>query len=58
MGHDEQALREAGVGNHDVAVVAIGEELEANILCWRPGPSSGDAHSITSSGAAWAPRKS
>lgn len=32
-GRDEQALREAGVGNCDVAVVAIGEELEANILC-------------------------
>lgn len=32
-GRDEQALREAGVGNYDVAVVAIGEELEANVLC-------------------------
>lgn len=32
-GRDEQALREAGVGNYDVAVVAIGEDLEANILC-------------------------
>jgi trk system potassium uptake protein TrkA len=32
-GRDEQALREAGVGRYDVAVVAIGEELEANILC-------------------------
>lgn len=32
-GRDEQALREAGVGSYDVAVVAIGEELEANILC-------------------------
>lgn len=32
-GRDEQALREAGVCNYDVAVVAIGEELEANILC-------------------------
>lgn len=32
-GRDEQALREAGVGNYDVAVIAIGEELEANILC-------------------------
>jgi trk system potassium uptake protein TrkA len=30
---DEQALRESGVGNYDVAVVAIGEELEANVLC-------------------------
>jgi trk system potassium uptake protein len=30
---DEDALREAGAGNHDVAVVAIGEDLEANILC-------------------------
>jgi trk system potassium uptake protein TrkA len=32
-GRDEQALREAGVGNYDVAVIAIGEELEASILC-------------------------
>jgi trk system potassium uptake protein TrkA len=32
-GRDEQALREAGVGDYDVAVVAIGEELDANILC-------------------------
>lgn len=32
-GRDKQALREAGVGNYDVAVVAIGEDLEANILC-------------------------
>lgn len=32
-GKDEAALREAGVGNYDVAVVAIGEDLEANILC-------------------------
>lgn len=32
-GRDEEALRQAGVGNHDVAVVAIGEDLEANILC-------------------------
>lgn len=32
-GRDEEALREAGVGNYDVAVVAIGEDLEANILC-------------------------
>lgn len=32
-GRDEQALREVGMGNYDVAVVAIGEELEANILC-------------------------
>lgn len=32
-GRDEQALREAGLANYDVAVVAIGEELEANILC-------------------------
>ena len=30
---DEEALREAGVGNCDVAVVAIGEDLEANIIC-------------------------
>ncbi len=32
-GRDEQALREAGVGKYDVAIVAIGEDLEANILC-------------------------
>ena len=31
-GRDEEALREAGVGKYDVAVVAIGEDLEANIL--------------------------
>lgn len=32
-GRDEEALRQAGVGKYDVAVVAIGEDLEANILC-------------------------
>jgi len=32
-GRDEDALREAGVGNYDVAVVGIGEQLEANMLC-------------------------
>lgn len=32
-GRDEAALREAGVGNYDVALIAIGEDLEANILC-------------------------
>lgn len=32
-GSDENALKEAGVGSHDVAVVAIGEDLQANILC-------------------------
>jgi trk system potassium uptake protein TrkA len=32
-GRDEEALREAGVGGYDVAVVAIGENLEANVLC-------------------------
>ncbi|MAC78674.1 MAG: potassium transporter KtrA [Rhodobacteraceae bacterium] len=32
-GRDEQALRELGVGNYDVALIAIGEDLEANILC-------------------------
>ena len=32
-GRDEAALREAGVGDYDVAVVAIGEDLEASILC-------------------------
>jgi len=29
---NEDALREAGVGKYDAAVVAIGEDLEANIL--------------------------
>lgn len=29
---DETALREAGVGNYDVAVIAIGENLEASVL--------------------------
>ena len=32
-GRDEEALREAGVGDYDVAVNAIGEDLEASILC-------------------------
>lgn len=32
-GADEDALKDAGVGSHDVAVVAIGEDLQANILC-------------------------
>ncbi|TQS73600.1 TrkA family potassium uptake protein [Rhodobacteraceae bacterium] len=32
-GKDEGALRQAGVADYDVAVVAIGEHLEANILC-------------------------
>lgn len=30
---DEEALREAGVGAYKTAIVAIGEDLEANILC-------------------------
>lgn len=30
---DDEALREAGLADYDVAVVAIGEDLEANILC-------------------------
>ncbi len=30
---DEDALKEAGAGQHDVAVVSIGEDLEASILC-------------------------
>ncbi|MFO7763604.1 MAG: TrkA family potassium uptake protein [Wenzhouxiangellaceae bacterium] len=30
---DEKALREAGVDQYDVAVVAIGEDLESNVLC-------------------------
>jgi trk system potassium uptake protein len=32
-GRDEEALRQAGLENYDVAVVAIGEDLEANVLC-------------------------
>jgi trk/ktr system potassium uptake protein len=32
-GRDEEALREAGVDKFDVALIAIGEDLEANILC-------------------------
>lgn len=32
-GRDEQTLRDAGLGAYDVAVIAIGEDLEANILC-------------------------
>ena len=32
-GKDELALKEAGVGDYDVAVIAIGEDIEANILC-------------------------
>lgn len=30
---DEEALREAGVGHCEVALIAIGEDLEANVLC-------------------------
>lgn len=30
---DDEALREAGVANCDVAIVAIGEDMEANIIC-------------------------
>jgi trk system potassium uptake protein TrkA len=32
-GRDEEALKQAGVGDYDVCVVAIGEDLEASILC-------------------------
>lgn len=32
-GRDELALREAGIGQYDVVVVAMGEDLEASILC-------------------------
>lgn len=32
-GRDEEALRQAGVADYDVGVVAIGENLEANIIC-------------------------
>jgi len=30
---DDDALREAGVDQYDVAVVAIGDDLESNVLC-------------------------
>jgi len=30
---DEEALRQAGVGDYDVAVIAIGHEIEASVLC-------------------------
>ena len=32
-GRDEHALREAGVDQYDVAVIAIGDDLESNVLC-------------------------
>ncbi len=32
-GRDELALRETGVGHYDVVLVAMGEDLEASILC-------------------------
>ena len=32
-GKDEAALKEAGLADYDVAIIAIGEDLEANILC-------------------------
>ncbi len=32
-GRDEQTLRDAGLANYDVTLVAIGENLEASILC-------------------------
>ncbi|WP_319568710.1 potassium channel family protein [Cohaesibacter marisflavi] len=32
-GKDESALKEAGLADYDVAIIAIGEDLEANILC-------------------------
>jgi trk system potassium uptake protein TrkA len=32
-GRDEQTLRELGLGAYDVTLVAIGENLEASILC-------------------------
>lgn len=30
---DEESLREAGVDQYDVAVIAIGDDLESNVLC-------------------------
>ncbi|OQX01254.1 MAG: potassium transporter KtrA [Thiothrix lacustris] len=32
-GRDEHALREAGIGHYDVVLIAMGEDLEASILC-------------------------
>lgn len=32
-GRDELALREAGISHYDVVVIAMGEDLEASILC-------------------------
>lgn len=32
-GRDEEALRQAGVDAYDVVVIAIGEDLESNVLC-------------------------
>lgn len=32
-GTDEIAMREAGIGHYDVVLVAMGEDLEASILC-------------------------
>lgn len=32
-GRDVQALKEAGLANYEIAIIAIGEDLEANILC-------------------------
>jgi trk system potassium uptake protein TrkA len=30
---DDESLREAGVDQYDVAVIAIGDDLESNVLC-------------------------
>jgi trk system potassium uptake protein TrkA len=38
---DENALKEAGIANYDVAVIAIGEDLEANILATMNAKSLG-----------------
>src|SRR3546814_9993431 len=43
-GRDEEALRQAGVGGYDVAVIAIGENPEANILCTMNVKQIGRAH--------------
>lgn len=32
-GRDDLALRETGIGHYDVVVIAMGEDLEASILC-------------------------
>jgi trk system potassium uptake protein TrkA len=44
---DEDALQQLGVGNFDHVIVAIGENLEANILATVAAKSSGAQHVIS-----------